>query len=134
MLTLRLYQEVSAACPILGVTVKDTSDRTTWDIQFQPSATAEQRAAASQVVNSYIDTSEADAEWEKATATTEAVQWLAGSGDFQAVALRVVLRDIYTQLNDGRERDDLPRIQEPNTAQRLIASAGQGAGEPIGFG
>jgi hypothetical protein len=47
----RLHDALRAvAIPILGVSIGDSADRRTWRIDFAPSATAEDRAAAAQVV------------------------------------------------------------------------------------
>jgi hypothetical protein len=41
-----LHNAVAAVCPIVGVSVKDPADKTTWRIDFDPNATHPQREAA----------------------------------------------------------------------------------------
>lgn len=121
----RLYEAINLVCPIHSVNSE-------FGVSYN-NATPEQMAAAEEVIANYIDTPEADAVWTQGKTTMQAVQWLASSTDYQAIAIRVALRDIYTMLNDGREREGLERIFELVTATRLIAGAGTGAGKPIEF-
>lgn len=57
MAELNLVEKVDAAlkavCPIDGVSIGRDSDKTTWRIDFSESATADQRAAAQGVIDSF---------------------------------------------------------------------------------
>lgn len=57
-----LDQAVRAVAPIVGVTVGNENDRSTWSVQFDPSATPEQRAAAANVLATF-DVSTVAAKW-----------------------------------------------------------------------
>lgn len=43
---IELHNALAAVCPIQGVAVADPADRSTWRVDFDPSATATQQAAA----------------------------------------------------------------------------------------
>lgn len=45
-----LHDQIAAVCPIDGLTIDNWSDKTTWTIFFDPSATAAQKQAAASVV------------------------------------------------------------------------------------
>jgi chitodextrinase len=49
----RLHDAIVAVCPIIGVTVADPADKATWAAQFDPAATAQQRTAAQNAINSF---------------------------------------------------------------------------------
>lgn len=53
MLATELHIRISAVCPIDGVAVGDEADRSTWRVDYSPSATEEQRGAAAAVVASF---------------------------------------------------------------------------------
>lgn len=55
MNTTALDTAIRAVCPILGVSVGDPADRTTWRVDYDPSATDAQKAAAEQVVAGWTD-------------------------------------------------------------------------------
>lgn len=92
----RLHAALSAAAPIVGVSVGDPDDRSMWRVDFAPEATDTQKAAALQVVgafdtedNTEIRTRVAkDAIWRRAT-DDEAVQMRAAL-DAQPVRLREI--------------------------------------------
>lgn len=44
---------IRAKCPIDGVSIGDQNDKSTWRIDFQPTATAQQRADAQAVVDAF---------------------------------------------------------------------------------
>lgn len=54
--TTSLYDTIVAVCPIVGVSVGVWADKTTWRIDFDPSATAAQQAAALVVVQNFDPT------------------------------------------------------------------------------
>lgn len=49
----RLHESIAAVCPIIGIQVGNVDDRSTWTIQFDPSATAQQRTNAQAVINAF---------------------------------------------------------------------------------
>lgn len=97
----------------------------------EPVPPSDEAAAA---IAAFDWTDAAQQQWELSRAAVAAVEWLAGSADVAAVALRVVLRDLYTAMNDERETRGLARVLEPETAARLVAAAQAGAGGPIAVG
>lgn len=48
-----LHGAVAAVCPIGGVSIGDLNDRSTWRIDFSPDATAPQKAAAQNVLDTF---------------------------------------------------------------------------------
>lgn len=48
-----LYQAIIAVCPAEGVSIGRWENRATWRIDYTPDATAEQRAAAQTVINTF---------------------------------------------------------------------------------
>ena len=48
-----LEAAIKAVCPILGVSIGRVADKATWRIDFDPTATAEQRAAAAEAFASF---------------------------------------------------------------------------------
>lgn len=50
---LQLTAVIQAVCPIYGVWVGNPSDKTTWGIWFQPSATSTQKTAANSALSSF---------------------------------------------------------------------------------
>lgn len=58
--------------PFISVRVKDETDRSTWEIEFAPEATAEQRAAAAAFVASFDPNSQSVKEAEQAAAAAAA--------------------------------------------------------------
>jgi hypothetical protein len=51
--TAELHSSIAAICPIRGVSVGDWNDRRTWRVDFDPAATAAQRAAAQSVMDTF---------------------------------------------------------------------------------
>lgn len=49
----QLDTQIAAVCPILGVSIGNENDKSTWRIDFATEATAEQRAAAAQVIQDF---------------------------------------------------------------------------------
>lgn len=47
-------EEIKLICPIFGIRFGDLEDKNTWIIQFEDSATAEQRNAAADFLNSFV--------------------------------------------------------------------------------
>lgn len=99
-----------------------------------PAATDEQREAAQKALDLFDWSDEAQQRWVFGRASADAVKWVAGSPDPVAIAIRVLLRDLYTALNDLRELHDLERVQEPAVAARLVALTNLGGGMPIQLG
>ena len=60
----RLYETIRVVCPCDGVSVVDWADRSTWRVTGNESATAEQRAAAQSVIDSFNTSDAAQAAWE----------------------------------------------------------------------
>lgn len=50
----KLHSDISAVCPILGVSVGDSNNKTTWRIDFAPNALAGEIAAANNVVTNSL--------------------------------------------------------------------------------
>ena len=49
----KLDQAITAVCPIDGVSIGRWNDRASWEIQFRPEATDEQKAAAHAVMDTF---------------------------------------------------------------------------------
>lgn len=47
------HMAVAAVCPIVGASIGDTSDNTTWTVVFDPSATPTQKAASASFISTY---------------------------------------------------------------------------------
>ena len=52
---IHLDTAIRAVCPIVGVSVGDWSDKSKWKIDYQSSATQEQKVAAAAILASWID-------------------------------------------------------------------------------
>lgn len=55
----KLHHALAKHAPIDGVSIGDENDKTTWRIDFKPSATEEQKAAARAALMSYEEKPEA---------------------------------------------------------------------------
>lgn len=55
-LAARLDAAIKAVAPITGVRIRQTDDRSTWEAQFLPEATQEQRDAAQAVIDGFDPT------------------------------------------------------------------------------
>jgi len=53
--TASLHDAVASVCPIISLTIGKEGDRSTWSIEFDPSATVEQRDAAANVLVTWVD-------------------------------------------------------------------------------
>jgi hypothetical protein len=53
-----LHDAIAAVCPIEGVAVVDPVDSSTWRIDFAPEATEEEKAAAQNVIDTWVPTGE----------------------------------------------------------------------------
>ena len=51
----KLHDAIAAVCPIVGVSIGDPGDKTTWRIDFDAEATDAQKAAAQAVVLAYVE-------------------------------------------------------------------------------
>lgn len=76
----------------------------------------------------------ADIEANRATAEAarrrqEAITTLLTSNEPRDVALRMLIRDLYTQVNDLRELHGLPRQLESTIVPRVVAGISEGFGE-----
>jgi hypothetical protein len=49
-----LHKAIEAVCPIDGISIGDVNNKTTWDIQFKTSATAQQRINAQTILDTFI--------------------------------------------------------------------------------
>lgn len=54
-ITEKLDAAIKAVCPIHGVSIGRKDDKQTWRIDFKDEATAPQRAAAQQVLDTFVD-------------------------------------------------------------------------------
>lgn len=50
---LKLHTQISAVCPIDGVSVGAVENKSTWSIQFRPEATEQEKAAADAVIDAF---------------------------------------------------------------------------------
>lgn len=66
---------------------------------------------------------------EAQTRRSEAIALLMASNEPRDVALRALIRDLYTQLNDIRELLARPRTLEPEIVTRVVMGIGDGLGE-----
>ena len=57
-----LHAALAAVCPILGVSVGDWTNRATWLVDYDPSATSAQKTAATTVISSFDPTKPTNAE------------------------------------------------------------------------
>lgn len=53
MNTLDLHKQIEKVCPIIGISIGVTADKTTWRVDYDPSATDAQQSAAKTVVTAY---------------------------------------------------------------------------------
>lgn len=51
--SLALHSAIQKVCPIIGVSIGDTGDKSTWRVDFAPNATADQKAAAEAAISAY---------------------------------------------------------------------------------
>jgi hypothetical protein len=63
---------------------------------------------------------------------SDAVQLLLTSDEPRDVALRALIRDLYTQVNDLREQLGQKREQEPEILGRIVTGIGGGIGGGMG--
>jgi hypothetical protein len=68
-----LSAAVSVVCPILGVSIGDQADKSTWSIVFDPSASAAQQQAAQTVITNF--SSSGETQFEAALAAGLALTW-----------------------------------------------------------
>lgn len=61
MIAEQLHNAIAAVCPIDGVSIGVTDDKSTWRIDFKPEATSQQIAAAQAVIQSFVFTPPAPA-------------------------------------------------------------------------
>ena len=50
----KLDQAIKAVCPIAGVSIGRSYDKATWEIQFEPEASAQERSAAYDVLEAFV--------------------------------------------------------------------------------
>ena len=50
-----LHATIAAVCPIQGLSIGNPTDKTTWTIQFDPSATTAQQQAGQSVLATFVD-------------------------------------------------------------------------------
>lgn len=98
----RLSESVRAACPVLVVRVGRRADRSTWTFDPDPSATAQQVAAAQAVIDSFADTDAAQAAWEASAAKAAASDGYDGTGaEYRLV--RAVAKLAVDEINALRQ-------------------------------
>ncbi len=95
-----LQTQVIAVCPITGVSVGDVADRTTWRVDYDPSATQPQRDAAANVV----------ATFDLATAVTNETQRLAG------ISADTDLIDMWNRLHSATNTQIKNYVNNNSTA------------------
>lgn len=49
----RLHAAIAQVCPVVGVCLHDLADRSTWQVDYDPGATVEQRQAAAAVISGF---------------------------------------------------------------------------------
>lgn len=62
---LYVLNKINAVCPGCELSVGDWSNKATWRIDFQPSATPAQRAAAQAAIDNYVDGEAGEADYAK---------------------------------------------------------------------
>lgn len=55
MIATKLNDAIKAVCPIHGVSIGRKDDKKTWRIDFKTEATEQQKAAAQQVLDAFVD-------------------------------------------------------------------------------
>jgi hypothetical protein len=50
-----LHRQIETVCPIIGVSIGDAEDKTTWKIYFKDEATEDQRAQAQAVIDAWTE-------------------------------------------------------------------------------
>lgn len=123
----RFQAAVSAVCPIVGVG-EEGDGFVYWP---DDKATDAQREAAEKVAAAYVRSPYADADFRAMVRRRQAAVALLGSDQPISVAIRAVVRDIYTQINDVREAAGLPRVLEHVVIPRLIEQISNGAGDSM---
>lgn len=124
----RLTEAVSAVCPIDGITTDVDGSPV---VQPREEATEEQIQAAEVVIKSFDESPQAAIEYKVAKLRLAAVKSLILSDDVISVAMRAVMRDVYSQINDVREACGLPRIMEHIVIPRLVESIKKGQGDAM---
>jgi hypothetical protein len=127
----RFREALITVCP--GTARIGDMSRASETAHFAPdaSASAEQMRGAERALEEFDWSEQAHQAWTFKRVSMEAVQWVAGSIDPAAVAVRVLLRDLYTGLNDEQEARGKERVKEKDLAARLVQLAQAGGGVPI---
>lgn len=100
----RLDAAVKAACPILGVSVGTQGDSSSVRINFDPSATTQQRTDAQAAVDAFDWSDPAQVSYENLQSRTQAVTLLSDPQPSPKV-LRAVLLLTLDEINLLRQRD-----------------------------
>lgn len=110
MITTALHAQISAVCPIRGVSVGNQNDRLTWRIDFADDATAEQRSAAQSVVDGF-DSTAANAAYAQVVArkSTDAAEAQASRVDAAVTGLL----DMTAAQRIAWARTNFPSLTQP---------------------
>ena len=108
----RLYTAISAACPVVGVSVGTPGDIGTVRIDYGPAATAPQRAAAEAALAAFDWSDAAQSAWELSQTRTAALTGLLTRGDDIAIGVRAITRAITTLVNDRLAAAGQSRVLE----------------------
>lgn len=120
----RLEESVREVCPVVGVQM--TSPVT---VDFAAEATAEERAAAQAVVNSFDWSSDAQAAWELEKRRQEASAWL-DSDTKEARAVRSVLLVVMGEIRALKADTPLPTRSWTELKEYVANLIATGAGDP----
>lgn len=97
--TVRLLSAIRPVCPVLGVSVGTPGDSSTVRIDYDPSATSAQQAAAQAALAAFDWSDEAQAAWELSQSRTAALTSLLTRSDDTAIGVRLALFAVCDTLN-----------------------------------
>lgn len=107
---IRLDAAVRAAAPIVGVSVGTPGVSASVRVDFDPAATADQRAAAQAVVDGFDWSDAAQAAWELSQSRTRALTSFFARSDETAIAVRAWLSAYIFLANNRLETLGQPRV------------------------
>lgn len=122
---------VAAVAPIDGLFVGEWGNPKSVRIDFQKGATEAQVVAAEAAVQKFDWSEAALLERRAVQKRRQALRALLQSDDPIAVAIRAVIRDVYTQINDTREAVGAPRELEHIILPRLTETILRGGGDAM---
>lgn len=91
-----LHDKIAAVCPIIGVSVGISTDKTTWRIDYDLAATDQQKTAAQAVVTTYDINAPVVPQW---VTKRQAQLALNQQGLLTQVTTAVANADVVTQIN-----------------------------------